>query len=313
MAVNEQGLDKLVKQVDAGQLQRAYFIAKNLQKPEAEALNSALLAAREGKPVTVDPLLIEKGKSSGFLTGDHVRALTEARMRDTFAPHQGTQAFTLQPPTGNNTLAPKMDKETTVGQALDFAFSNSLGVANHMDLAASLVTAREGVVLSAYNDPAKGAGMNIGAGYNLKGNAKTVDADLRSIGVPAERLADVKEGRAALTGDQVKALTKLTLKRVEPEVIKTAERTKPGLWASLTAQQKAVMLDVAYQTGDASQYTKGWAALAAGNGEAFKAELKTYYTNRKGERVEDARALDLRSTLLQGPSAWKARLKVASK
>lgn len=155
--------------------------------------------------------------------------------------------------------------------------------------------------------------MNIGAGYNLKGNAKTVDADLRSVGVPAERLADVKEGRASLTGDQVKALTKLTLKRFEPEVIKTAESVKPGLWASLTAQQKAVMLDVAYQTGDAAQYRKAWAALAAGKGDDFKAELRTYYTNQKGERVEDARSLDLRSTLLQGPSAWKARLKVASR
>lgn len=313
VAIDDQGTQKLVKQVDAGNLQNAFYIKKNLQKTEAEALSSALLAAREGKPVTVDPLLIEKGKSSGFLKGEHVRALTEARTKATFAAHAGNPAFNLQPPTGNNTIKPKMDKQATVDQAMDFAFSNSLGVANHMDLAASLVTVREGVVLSAYGDPNAAAGLNIGAGYNLKGNAKTVNEDLRAVGVPAERLADVKEGRASLTGDQVKALTKLTLKRFEPEVIKVAERTKPGLWASLTAQQKAVMLDVAYQTGDASQYAKGWAALAAGNSEAFKAELKTYYTNHKGERVEDARSLDLRSTLLQGPSAWKARLKVASK
>lgn len=313
VAIDDHGVQKLVKQVDAGNLQNAFYIKKNLQKTEAEALSSALLAAREGKPVTVDPLLIEKGKSSGFLKGEHVRALTEARTKATFAAHAGNPAFNLQPPTGNNTLKPKVDQQTTVGQALDFAFSNSLGVANHMDLAASLTTVREGVVLSAYGDPAKGAGMNIGAGYNLKANAKTVDADLRSVGVPAERLADVKEGRASLTGDQVKALTKLALKRFEPQVIKVAESVKPGLWASLTAQQKAVMLDVAYQTGDAAQYRKAWAALAAGKGDDFKAELKTYYTNQKGERVEDARSLDLRSTLLQGPSAWKARLKVASR
>ena len=203
VAIDDQGTQKLVKQVDAGNLQNAFYIKKNLQKTEAEALSSALLAAREGKPVTVDPLLIEKGKSSGFLKGEHVRALTEARTKATFAAHAGNPAFNLQPPTGNNTLKPKVDQQTTVGQALDFAFSNSLGVANHMDLAASLTTVREGVVLSAYGDPAKGAGMNIGAGYNLKGNAKTVDADLRSVGVPAERLADVKEGRASLTGDQV--------------------------------------------------------------------------------------------------------------
>jgi GH24 family phage-related lysozyme (muramidase) len=126
-------------------------------------------------------------------------------------------------------------------------------------------------------------------------------------------VADVQAGKASLTPDQVKALTKLTVKRFEPQVINAANAAKPGLWDTLTPQQKAVMLDVAYQTGDPGSYTKAWAALAAGDNKAFQAELKTSFTNQKGERVEDTRALDLRSSLLLGPSAWKARLQMAAR
>ncbi len=92
-----------------------------------------------------------------------------------------------------------------------------------------------------------------------------------------------------------------------------AESVQAGLWDKLTPPQKAVMVDVAYQTGDAGQYKKAWASLAKGDTEAFRQELKTFYTNQAGQRTEDTRALDLRSSLLQGLPAWKARLTVASR
>lgn len=304
------------EQVRLGQIIDRYRMKYLLSPEEGAQIREARDKALVDLPVDIDHYLVEKGKQTGMLTGDWADVpsrINAARLKSTLGTLGGPAAFDLGKPSGNNTMRPKADRHATASQAVDFAFASGLNSANHLDLAASLVTVREGVMLSAYGDPASGAGLNIGAGYNLKANAATVAADLKAVGVPVERVADVQAGKASLTPDQVKALTMLTVKRFEPQVIKAANAAKPGLWLSLTPQQRAVMLDVAYQTGDASAYGKAWAALAANDGRAFKAELKTFFTDPKGERVHDARALDLRSSLLLGPSAWKARLQVASR
>lgn len=300
-------------QIRLGETIDRYRQRKTLSKDEAIKLQEVKLGVDAGSLVGIDPALLEKGVQTKMISSSTVAKYKELQRKSVMDRMAGNPTFSLEAPTGNNTMKPKVDRQATTSLAMQFAYGSGLNAATHGDLAASLVTVREGVVLSAYGDPAKGAGLNIGAGYNLKANAATVNADLKAVGVPAARVADVVEGRAALTTDQVRALTKLTLDRFEPQVIKVAEATKPGLWKSLTPQQRAVMLDISYQTGDPGSYKKAWAALASGDGAAFKQEVRTFYTNQRGERVEDTRAMDLRSSLLNGPSAWKARLMVASK
>jgi len=253
------GESKGGEQVRLGQIIDRYRAKHMLSREEAMQLHEANLMAQAGEDVRVDPVLLEKGRQSNYVrTDDPLWAKArETRIKEVLGKLEGPAAFTLSPPTGNNTVKPRSDRQTTVTHAMDFAFSGGHFYGKgHMDLAASLVTAREGVMLSAYGDPAKGAGLNVGAGYNLKANAATAAADLKAVGVPAERVPDVQAGKAALTPDQVKALTKLTIQRFEPQVIKAAEAAKPGLWQSLTPQQRAVMLDVAYQTGDPGSYSK---------------------------------------------------------
>lgn len=177
----------------------------------------------------------------------------------------------------------------------------------HIALAASSITAGEGVALRAYDDPARGAGKNIGTGYNLKANAAHVDADLRAAGVtdPLVMLA-VKSGTAELTPQQSDRLLLAALPRYEKLVKEVAESSAPGLWARMQPQQRAVMLDIAWQTGNPAQFRKAWASLAANDAPGFAAETKVFYTNKAGERVEDTRRGGLRASMLAGPDRWTA-------
>ena len=314
-------MEKTVDTVAIQDVTRRYDIKTNLQPEEAKQLRQLITDVRSGKPLgMIDPVLLRKGQTSGFISSTDMGLIDVQQHKATMDKMLGGPQVDLGKPTGNNTLevsrgSVRVDPKLTARTALGLAFgddSGSVPSADHVKLAASLATVREGVVLSAYSDPARGAGLNIGAGYNLKGNATTTAADLQAVGVPPNRIEDIKAGKAALTPEQAKWLTQLTMRRVDEQVKKVAEGVKPGLWASLSAPQKAVMLDVAYQTGDASQYRKAWAALAKGDTQAFRSELRTYYTNQQGQRTEDTRALDLRASLLQGLPAWKARLSVAS-
>ncbi|WP_290646612.1 hypothetical protein, partial [Aquabacterium sp.] len=318
--------ERTIDTVSIQDVTRRYDIKTNLQPEEAKQLHTFIMdarkAAQEGGTVgMIDPVLLRKGQTSGFISSTDMGLIDVLQHKAAMGKLMGGPSIDLGTPTNGNTLevsrgSVRVDPKLTARTAMGLAFgddSGSVPSADHVKLAASLATVREGVVLTAYSDPARGAGLNIGAGYNLKGNASTITADLQAVGVPANRIEDIKAGKAALTPEQAKRLTQLTMQRVDAQVKKVAEGVKPGLWDTLSAPQKAVMLDVAYQTGDAGQYRKAWAALAKGDTQAFKSELKTYFTNQQGQRTEDSRALDLRASLLQGLPAWKARLTVASK
>jgi hypothetical protein len=79
----------------------------------------------------------------------------------------------------------------------------------------------------------------------------------------------VKIGKASLTPDQAKRLIEVAAPRYEESARKSAEATAPGLWTRMTASQRAVMVDIAYQVGDPTQFKKAWAALAAGKTQEF--------------------------------------------
>ena len=177
----------------------------------------------------------------------------------------------------------------------------------HMALAASAITAGEGVALRAYDDPARGAGKNIGTGYNLTANAAHLAADLRAAGITDPKVVEaVKAGTAELTPQQNDRLLLAALPRYEKQVQEVAESSAPGLWNRMAPQQKAVMLDIAWQTGDPAKFKKAWAALAANDAAGFAAETKVFYTNKAGERVEDTRRGGLRASMLAGLDRWAA-------
>jgi GH24 family phage-related lysozyme (muramidase) len=174
-------------------------------------------------------------------------------------------------------------------------------------LAASLITMGEGVVTRAYEDPAQGAGRNIGTGYNLNANAANAPTDLKRAGVPEAAVAGVLNGTLQMTGDQVARLTQVSIGKYETIARDTAEKSSAGLWKKMTPQQKAVMIDVAYQVGSVDKFRSAWGALASGNQAEFAKHVETTYVDsRSGERVVDSRRKSLRAAMLGGAAVWDA-------
>lgn len=202
-----------------------------------------------------------------------------------------------------------VNNKVTAQVANQFANAPMMGPGlQHQGLAASLITMGEGVVLQAYPDPAKDAGNNIGAGYNLKANAANAPSDLKRAGVPESLIQDVIAGKRQMTTEQVMRLTQVAMPRYENLARDTAEKTSPGLWAKMTPPQKAVMIDVAYQVGSVDQFRRAWSALANGDQEGFIKEAQTTYVNQSGERVTDKRRNTLRAAMLGGSPQWSATI-----
>ncbi len=198
-------------------------------------------------------------------------------------------------------LSPKITTDTSQ-RFLNSSNGGSTG------LAASLITQGEGVVYRAYDDPAQGAGKNIGTGYNLKANKDNAPRDLRMAGVPAERIPGIIDGSQSLSPEQSDRLTLLAVGRYETLAQSQVDGVQKGLWTRLQPQQRAVLTDIAYQTGDVGQFKKAIGSLVAGDVPGFQAASKVYYTNRQGVKVEDVRRNALRNAMLSGTSYWQSVL-----
>lgn len=292
---------------------------KRLLTPaEGTQLVNLRQALQAGQPLPeVPPELLGKAKAVNFFSTRESLALRQAMLRQTEQRVGSIPAVSFGQPSSadiafNPAKAVPVDQALTSQTALQFAASPVTGPdATHQGLAASLITMGEGMVLQAYSDPARGAGKDIGMGYNLAANQATVDADLKRSGVPQEALQAVKDGTAKLTPDQAVRLLRVALPRYETEARNTAEETQVGLWQRMTPIQRAVMIDVAWQMGDSGRFKKAWSALAAGDQTRFADEAKVFYVNRNGDRVEDTRRNNLRANMLAGIERWNALVSAA--
>lgn len=280
---------------------------------ELASIGRAKRAIAEGQALHVlPPELLSKAEGLGVFKPAELKAYKDAARTQFLERMRSVPSISFGAPSADGVqFMPgkpvKVDAQLTSRVALDFAASPMFSAGTqHQGLAASLITMGEGVVLAAYDDPAEGAGRNIGTGYNLKANAKNAPADLRQAGVPPERIADVLDGRAQLTVDQSKRLTQVAMVRYEKQAREAAEGTGAGLWARMTPEQKAVMIDVAWQVGSPERFTKAWAAVAANDAEALARETRVFYTDRSGERREDKRRNSLRASMLAGIPHWEA-------
>lgn len=284
---------------------------KVLTDDERRVIGAAKKALAEGR---VEPLplgLLAKAEALGAIKGRELEQYRERARAEMLNRINAVPKMSFGEPSFDSlakiSRGPgKVDHGLTARSALEFLGTPM--VATHVAHAASLITAGEGVVLQAYDDPARGAGRNIGMGYNLKANAGRVEADLKQAGVPVEMIPKVVAGEAALTPEQAKRLTLVALPRYEKQARDVAEGTSKGLWDRMTPAQRAVMIDVAWQTGDPGQFRKAWAALASGDAAAFSENTRVYYTDRAGERKEDVRRNNLRASMLSGLAHWQAAM-----
>jgi len=81
----------------------------------------------------------------------------------------------------------------------------------------------------------------------------------------------------------------------------------------MTSQRRAVMVDIAYQVGDSTQFKKAWAARTAGKTEGFSREARVFYKNKAIQVVKDTRARELRASMLAGVTDWNSRVSLASR
>lgn len=282
---------------------------KVLQPDELAELGAYRDALDKGQFVQVRPETFAKASMLGVLKEGEVLAYRE-RINQQFMDRLNAipkmdlgrpQMPNLRDiPRGSKTISNK----DTAQAALAFMNQSGREFNSQPNLAASLVTMGEGLALRAYEDPAQGAGKNIGMGYNLKANAATVDEDLKRAGVDPSMLAAVKSGERDLTWDQAIRLLQIALPRYEKKVKDVAEAATPGLYDRMTPSQRAVMTDIAWQVGSPGQFRKAWEALAKGDMDTFRNETKVFYTDRNGVRKEDTRRGALRAAMLAGPASW---------
>lgn len=276
---------------------------------DAAILKNAELAMKAGQPVSQEglPAALAKARQLG-VQGDLVKQLGGLQVEAAKKTLAGRVRMGEDVDTSvlfSNDRPMKVEPKLTVNSAQRFLNTSGGGSTG---LAASLITMGESVMLKAYNDPAQGAGQNIGMGYNLKANAATVDKDLRSAGVPVDRIDGIKNGSLPLSPEQAERLTLVAVGRHEAMANAQVNSVQPGLWEKLQPAQRAVLTDIAYQTGNVAQFKTAIGKLVAGDTEGFKEASKVHYTNRQGVKVEDKRRNALRNSMLSGTAFWQSVL-----
>lgn len=210
----------------------------------------------------------------------------------------------------------------TVETARAFLNQRTSGDAHVRALAASLITMSEAVMLKRYPDPSYG--HNVAIGYSLTFHEATRQADLLAAGVPAKDVDAVIAGRCAMTIEQVKALTVTQIEQSYEPQAKAAVGDE--LWGRLSAERKAVLIDIQWQTRKGVQGFPN--AIAALKRDATESGLERAWhrlvsylpgaaartefvdeidvkIKRDGQLVVDERRLGLRLRMLEGEAAWR--------
>lgn len=199
----------------------------------------------------------------------------------------------------------KRDPRLTREVAQQFLAGDPMGT-DHRALSKAMITVGEEVMLGRYEDPAKGAGFNIGMGYNFNANAKTLHKDLERAGVIRSEVQKVIDGKAQITPRQAMNLLTLQLDRYEDAAQRAVEKRQPGAWARIPPRAKAALIDVAWQAGDPGQFTTAISKLLEGDVGGFSESLVVTYKDKAGNRKVDTRRNQMRSALLAGPARFKA-------
>lgn len=176
---------------------------------------------------------------------------------------------------------------------------------------AALTATREGFVAQASPDPNRSAGNNIGFGYNLKSrDMDTIKEDFRKAGIPVEHAQSVVDGKVSITPEQGMRLLLNTRKTYEKQAEQALRLA--GKWDQTPQNVKDVLADVAYQTGNVSQFVRAFEAIQKGDIAGLDKLLTVKYRKGAGEELQpDTRGNNLRAHLLTSPETFKVGLQSA--
>lgn len=242
--------------------------------------------------------LIAKAKRVG--AWDSLAAQKADRLRRQNAPAATTHVMGLfgdQRPSNDNLDVSRIPANATKTQVAQEFLRQG-------DQSGALTAMGEGVALRSYRDPAGKA--TIGIGYNMEANAATLKDDFRRAGIPADKIEDVRTGKAEITAEQAMRLYQAVQPRYAKVAQEAIDKRYPGEWAKLPANQRAVLTDMAYQVGSIDKFGTTLNALVSGDLELAGSGMKVHYKSRKtGEMVADLGRHNLRLYMLNSPSQFE--------
>ena len=297
-----------------------YAVKTELQPADIANLNTLRTKMKDGT-LTADDIAVTRGTTDKLKTMGKLTQEDEAAIRQFSRPKASllSQSLSGFQPVAPKNADPKNDYAGT--SSVDLldpkakpVLDNKGEVArmflqqgNH---AGALTAMGEGVALTAYSDPANGAGLNIGMGYNKNGNANTWQGDFKAAGIPTEQWDAVWGGKASITREQAMRLYQVSSARYATE----AKKAYGEGWDSLPDNQKAVLMDLQWQVrGGLSGFPKAIAAFKAGDLDEASKQILVNYTDRSGVRKADVGRNSLRSNMLAGPGRFSTLLNYLGK
>lgn len=246
-------------------------------------------------------MLIQRAADLGVLTPDTKQSALNAR----------TEGLRRESNTLDAAVKKADGKGVSPGAALRDPDQHSAPVAMRFlrdgDLHGALTAMGERVRLVAYKDPARG--MNIGLGYNFAVNGADVPKDFKRAGIPVEYLEDIQAGKRAITVEQAMRLYKVAGAKAESRA-----RSAYGAdeYDKLPKNARAVLTDLAYQTGNISVFQNGLAHLR--EGDFSGAGLQSSFIDRgTQQRRVDERRHALRVAMLKNVTSFQTLLNNAAK
>lgn len=282
---------------------------KTFTPDESKVIGTLDSKARDGKltveDITANRQIIDKARQTNLMSDplkksiDGLNTTAKDNVNVLYEQIKKAGITNASPINANSSRIPDMAAKTPVVKML-------MAQGDH---AGALTAMGEGVALKAYKDPANGT--DIGIGYNIDQNRKTVEEDFRKAGIQYS-VADIESGKASISVEQAVRLYQVVKPRYEAMATNAFEaKYGKGSFNNLSAPEKAVLTDIAYQSGASVKnfnilmdrmFNKNY----DGN---LEGDLSISYKNRNGDRVVDKNRNNLRLNMLLGK--WGPAVKLA--
>lgn len=263
------------------------------ERMQQEQRDSAafLLSIGQLSPEEFNGRMLEIEKEEAASRDTQVKAATEAAKKVPVLPKADTATPSTNVPVQQPVGPEQTPKEIAQARA-------------HTDPSTALTAVMEGFGNKKYRDP-NGKDWCIGYGYNLsKRSPEQVVSDLVQAGVTdQQRVKDIIAGTGTITPDEGARLSKM----VRKNSVRIAEQALgSATWQQLADHKRAVLIDLAYQTGDYSDsFMSALRNLARGSEAGVKQALQvSFYNSQTRERKMDIRRNEHRLAMWESPDRF---------
>ena len=256
-----------------------------------------------------------EGNTFTFMERQRIRSFM--KQRDAQEAEKSRTYFREIQGANSNLLAPKMapvfDGRTPLSTAMPATFKEGTP-GNAYELAAyyydkspvaAMIMTSEGVNLNPYQD--NNGGWTIGFGFNMKGRTpKETMTTLRKAGVSQEDATYIMKGQIP-PGKKNSITTEQAVKLLDESMIpyrEQAEKVYGAGWKALPDHAKAVLIGIAYNTGNLAEHRKTLEAMktAAKTGDygPVAKHLSVKYTSKGGKVISNERQVQIWREMLSG-------------